>query len=286
MPKRRRNAENVESKTGRQYHIGLAPGEVAPTILLCGDPARARVVAGMFDRVRVERAHREYLTFTGTWRGLPCSVMATGMGPDNTEIAIVELSQVVPRGLTLIRIGSCGALQRHIGIGECVISLGAVRLENTSLAYVVEGYPAVADPEVLLALLDSAAEAKVRAHLGITATAPGFYGAQGRRIPGFPPRFPSIPDDLARMGVSNLEMETSALFTLSTLRGLRAGTVCAVFANRPANKFIPPSKKQAAEIACIRVGLGAVAALARMDAEKARARERVWRPGLRPSRLA
>ncbi|MBI3099424.1 MAG: nucleoside phosphorylase [Planctomycetes bacterium] len=284
MPTRKRTAENVETAGRRQYHIGLAPGEVAPTILLCGDPARAKVVAGMFDRVRVERAQREYLTFTGAYRGLPCSVMATGMGPDNTEIAVVELAQICPRGLTMIRIGSCGALQRHIGIGECVISLGAVRLENTSLAYVVEGYPAVADPEVLMALLDSAADAKVRAHLGLTATAPGFYAAQGRRIDGFPPRFPAIPDDLARMGVSNLEMETSTLFTLSTLRGFRAGTVCAVFANRPANKFIPPSSKHAAELACIRVGLGAVVALARMDAEKRAAGAPVWRPGFRSLR--
>ena len=89
------SAERVRDAEGRQYHIGLAPGEVARYIMLVGDPARATRVAGLFDRVDLERRNREYVTYTGVHQGLPLTVMGTGMGGGPTEIAVVELSQVV-----------------------------------------------------------------------------------------------------------------------------------------------------------------------------------------------
>src|SRR3989338_4256231 len=91
------SAEIVKTAEGRQYHIGLAPGEVAPFILLCGDPARVEKAASLMDEVGKETSHREYVTVTGKYKGVPVSVMATGMGPVNTEIALVELSQVVEK---------------------------------------------------------------------------------------------------------------------------------------------------------------------------------------------
>jgi uridine phosphorylase len=251
-----RNAENVRGKGGRQYHIGLSRGEVAPVVLLCGDPARARRAAAMFDRVRLERANREYLTITGTWKGLPVSVMATGMGTDNTEIAVVELAQISRP--TLIRIGSCGALQPQIPLGAMIVSSGAVRLETTTDWYVPGGFPAVPHLDVSLALLQAARDLRQKTYFGMTATAPGFYGAQARAVPGFRPRFPNLDADLAKVGVLNLEMEASALFVLSSLAGLRAGCVCAAFANRPKNRFIDGAAKSRAEDAVIRVGLRAL----------------------------
>ncbi|MFA4972254.1 MAG: nucleoside phosphorylase [bacterium] len=262
-----KSAEIVSTKEGRQYHIGCAPGDVAPNILLCGDPARAHRVAGYFEEKREPILSREYVTITGIYRKMPMTVMATGMGPDNTEIAVVELSQIVENP-TMIRIGSSGALRKGIELADLVISSGAVRLENTSTQFVVEGYPAVAHYEVMLALLEAARRNRFPHHLGLTATAPGFYGAQARKVPGFPPRDPELPAKLDAMNVANMEMETSCLFTLAQLRGFRAGAVCAIYANRHKNEFIDTEKKDLAEKRCIETGLAAFEVLTMMDSRR------------------
>jgi len=275
------SAERVRDAQGRQYHIGLAPGEVARFIILVGDPARATRVAGLFDRVDLERRNREYVSYTGVHHGLPVTVMGTGMGGGPTEIAVVELCQVVERPV-LIRCGSAGALQPDMQLGDLVISQAALRLENTTRFFVDEGYPAVADPQAVLALAAAAEAGGHRYHIGITATAPGFYGAQGRDIPGFPPRDPDIVARLAAQGVRNLEMETSTLLTLATLRGVVAGAVCAVYATRHDNTFITPEQKDAAELACVTCGLEALHTLHAMDS--ARGARPTWHPGLPLSR--
>jgi uridine phosphorylase len=282
MPKKTfKSAEIVSTAEGRQYHIGCAPGDVAPNILLCGDPARAHRVAEYFTNAKKPVTSREYVTITGKYKGLPMTVMATGMGPDNTEIAFVELSQIV-RHPTFIRIGSSGALNKKIELADLVISTGAVRLENTSTAFVVEGYPAVAHHEVVLSLLEAARAKKFSHHAGLTATASGFYGAQARKVPGFPPRDPELPAKLSAMNVLNLEMETSCLFTLAALSGARAGAVCAIYASRHKNEFIDHKTKDTAESRCIETGLAAFEVLAKLDAAKGK--EKHWVPsmGLRP----
>lgn len=271
------SAERVRDAEGRQYHIALAPGEVARHIILVGDPERARRVAARFERVELERTNREYITITGVHEGLRVSVMGTGMGTGSTEIAVVELCQIVERPV-MIRCGSTGALQPGMRLGDLVVSQGAVRLENTTAYYVEEGYPAVADAQVVLALAAAADAGGHPFHVGITATAPGFYGAQGRAIEGFSPRFPDIVERLARQGVKNLEMETSCLLTLAALRGFPAGAVCAVYATRTDNVFITPAQKDAAELACVSTGLRALHLLDAM--ERARGERPVWHPGL------
>ncbi len=272
-----RSAERVVDSSGRQYHIGVAPGEVASQILLCGDPKRAERVAGLFESVRHEIRNREYVTLTGKYHGREMSVMGTGIGPDNMEIAVIELAQCV-KSSTMIRIGSCGGLQKEIRLGDLVVSTGAVRLENTSTFFVPESYPAVAHHEVVTALLHSCDELGLRHHAGITASAPGFYGAQSRKIPGFPPRDPDIPGSLAKIGVKNMEMEISALLTLASLGNIRAGAVCAVYAQRNHDKFINPKQKDDAELRCIRAGLAAFDKLADMDQWKKKNRKKFWTP--------
>jgi uridine phosphorylase len=280
MPTTFHSADVVRSQEGMQYHIGLKPAEVAQNILLCGDPARASRAAKLFEKVRCERTNREYVTLTGTYHSIPVSIMATGIGPDNTEIAVIELLQLV-KNPVFIRIGSSGGIGKRIKLGDLVISEGAVRLENTSLYFVSEGYPAVANFEVILALVESVEALGATYHLGLTATAPGFYGAQGRMVPGLPqPRFPKLTAELERMNVANLEMETSALLTLASVAGVRAGAVCAIYAERRHNRFIDGELKEKAEMNCIRCGLGALEALSRMDAAKTKARARWWRPSL------
>ncbi len=269
------SAEVVKDAEGRQYHIGVAPGELAPYILLCGDPARAERVAGLFDSVRVERRNREYVTFTGEWQGGELSVMATGIGCDNTEIAVIELAQCADRP-TLLRIGSCGGLQSECAVGQLVVSTGGVRLENTSTFFVPEGHAAVAHHEVVLAMIEACERKGFEYHVGLTATASGFYGAQGREVPGFPPRFANLDEQLGATGVKNLEMESSTLFTLAGMGGMRAGTVCAIYANRLRNEFIETGAKHDAEGRCIETGLEAVRVLRAMDA--ARGSDKFWRP--------
>jgi uridine phosphorylase len=275
---RRESVEVISGTAGRQYHIGLGADDIADNIIAVGDPARAERAAQLFDTVHCERGNREYRTFTGTYRGLPLSVISTGIGCDNTEIAVVEICQL-RHPVTIIRCGSCGALQPDIAIGDLVISSGAVRLENTSTHFVEEGYPAIASHELVLALLKAAAALALPHHLGLTATASGFYGAQGRQVEGFPVRDEGLLDRLARQGVKNFEMESSTLFTLASLRGFRAATVCAVFASRPANRFIQARAKTAAELAAIRTALHAFEIVEAMDRQKGAAP--FWLPDLK-----
>ncbi len=277
-----RSATNPQGSEARQYHIGLRPGDVAPSILLVGDPRRAeRIAEELLEGYGEPSCEREFVTFTGRYRGLPVSVMGTGMSAANTEIAVVELCNCFddPTKIAIVRAGSSGALKAHIGLGDLIISQAAYRLEDTSTWFVGPGYPASAHPEAVMALAWAAQDLGVRHHLGITATAAGFYGAQGRELPGFPVRDPDVQRRLAKEGVSNLEMETSALLTLASIRGFRAGSVCAAYANRALDSFIAEEDKLPAEARTVKVGLEA---LVRMD-RFARARgegHSLWHPGL------
>lgn len=261
------SSEIVKDETGKQYHIGLGRDDISDKIVIVGDPERAKRVADYFETVRVSAQNREYVSFTGTYKGFELTVLSTGIGCDNTEIAVVELCQLrFP--LTIIRCGSCGALQPDIEIGDLVISSGALRLENTSTFFVEEGYPAIASHEVILALLKSATDEHFPHHFGITATASGFYGAQGRQIPGFPVKNEGLLDGLTKQGIKNFEMESSTLFTLASLRGFRAGTVCVAFASRSRNEFIEPERKHEAESRAIKTSLRAFEILNKMDEQK------------------
>ena len=263
----------------RQYHIGLGPGELAEYILLPGDPDRTARIAARFDDVELERRNREFATVTGTYRGQRVSVVSTGIGTDNVEIVVAEVLAITQRP-TFIRVGSCGALQPEIALGDVIISTGAVRLETTTSYFVHDGYPAVAHPEAVFALIEAAERVGVRAHVGITATAPGFFGAQGRPIPQLPIRYPDLAQELARQRVLNFEMEASALLILAGLARCRAGVVCGVFAQRTTGEFVSGAAKDRAESNCVETGLESITILAAMDQQRERAGADRWRPSL------
>jgi len=263
----------------RQYHIGLGPGELADYILLPGDQDRVAKVAARFDSIEREHRHREFASASGTYRGQRVSVVSTGIGTDNVEIVVAEILAIVERP-TFIRIGSCGALQPGMELGDLVISTGAVRLETTSAWFVHDGYPAVADYEALLALSEAAASLGHRYHVGLTATSPGFFGAQGRPIPQLPIRYPDLAEDMARQGVLNFEMEASALLVLAALARCRAGVVCAVYAKRTTGDFVVGEAKERAEAACVETGLEGLRILAQLDRQKRAAGAERWRPSL------
>jgi uridine phosphorylase len=253
---------------GRFYHIDCGPGDLAPYILTSGDPARAKKLARLFDRVEITRRYREFATYTGTYRGVPVSALATGIGVDNTTIAVIEAAQCVSPA-TFIRLGSCGALQPGIAPGDLVITARALRDEQTTRYYAPAEQPAEAHPAVFEALVQAARELGAPHHVGLTCTTADFYGGQGRQAPGFPILDNNKLARLQEAGVLNLEMEMSAYLTLaavSTYR-LRAGGVCVVLVNRltGASLFASPRRRRDSERRLLEVGLRAVEILATRD---------------------
>jgi uridine phosphorylase len=263
----------------RQYHIGLGPGELAEYILLPGDPDRTARIASRLENIEIEQRHREFASVTGTYRDLRVSVVSTGIGTDNVEITVAEILAITDRP-TFVRVGSCGSLQPEAALGDLIVSTGAVRLEATTSYFVHDGYPAVADYEAVAALIEAGHRLGHRTHVGLTATAPGFFGAQGRPIPQLPIRYPDLAEDMARQRVMNFEMEASALMVLATLAGCRAGVVCAVYAQRTTGAFIEGAAKDQAESDCVETGLEALRILAAMDRQKRDAGTERWRPSL------
>ena len=248
----------------RQYHIALERGELAEYILLVGDPGRVARVAARFDSIEVERSNREITTATGIYQGMRVSAMSTGMGPDNIEIVLAEVLEITDAP-TFIRAGSSGGNLPETQPGDLVVSTGAVRLENTTDFYVHPGYPAIAHRDVVWALEAACRELGVRYHVGLTATASGFYAPQGRAMRALPVRYPELAEELRHQRVANFEMESSALFVLSSLAGLRAGTVCTVFAQRIEGTFLEGAAKEAAEERCVDAGLAGIHLLWQLD---------------------
>jgi uridine phosphorylase len=192
---------------------------------------------------------------------------------------VAEILAITERP-TFVRVGSCGALQPEMGLGDLVITTGAVRLESTTSFFVHDGFPAVADYEAVAALIEAAERLGYRYHVGVTATAPGFFGAQGRPMPQLPIRYPDLAEEMARQRVMNFEMEASALLVLASLARCRAGVVCAVYANRTTGVFVSGDAKDAAEAACIETGLEGLLVLAEMDRQKRASGTDRWRPSL------
>lgn len=263
----------------RQYHIGLGPGDLAEYILLPGDQDRVARIAARLDSIESQHRHREFASVTGSYRGLRLSVLSTGIGSDNVEIVLAEVLAITKRP-TFIRVGSCGSLQPEIELGDLVITSGAVRLETTTSYFVHDGYPAVAHYEAVAALVEAAARLGHRVHVGITATAPGFFGAQGRPIPQLPIRYPDLAGEMTRQRVVNFEMEASAVLVLATLADCRAGVVCTVYANRTTGAFVEGEAQDRAEASCVETGLESLLILAEMDRQKREAATDRWRPSL------
>lgn len=213
----------------RQFHIGVAPGEVSSVALLPGDPFRVPLIGEFLDDV-VEVAHnREHRTIVGSYKGRRITATSTGMGCPSTAIAVEELARV---GVTsFIRVGSSAGLQPGIDPGDLLVSEGSLRNDGTTAAYAHPGYPAVPDLELTSALVRHAdriaSEHGVASHRGISASDDAFYAET-----------PEWIAQLNRLGVLNVEMEASAMFVVARLRGLRAGMVCACSSNLVAGRSL------------------------------------------------
>ncbi|MDZ7702024.1 MAG: nucleoside phosphorylase [Halobacteriales archaeon] len=260
-----------------QYHLKLREGEVAPTVLLPGDPDRVDVITGLWDAAEAVSSNREYRTATGSVHDTPISVTSTGIGSPSAAIAVEELARVGAD--TFIRVGSCGAIQPEMSLGDLVITTGVVRQEGTTHEYVREDYPAVADDRVVGALVAAAERLGYDYHVGLTMSTDAFYAGQARE--GFggyeAPGTDALLEQLRTANVKNIEMEASAVLTLATLYGLRAGAVCSVFADRNTGEFRTEGESRAAETASLAASL-----LADMDEQVAEAGADRWHPGLGP----
>ncbi len=273
MPVNWKSNADAPEMDGVQYHIQCRRGDVAPYVLLPGDPGRTDMIAGTWDEARFVASNREHRTFTGTTGGAPVSVTSTGMGGPSTSIAIEELLRV--GATTFIRLGTCGAIQEGIGCGDLIVNTAAVRHDGASAMYVEPSYPAAADWEVTLALIEACERLGARYHVGVTCSTGSFHCGQGR--PGyrgyFQSSFEHIVDDMRRARVLNFEMEAATLFTLGGLYGFRAGCVCVVVANRVTNEMLSAPLEPAVEVCDL-----AVQILCQRDARTRAAGKKRWSP--------
>ena len=213
----------MAQETQKKYHVGLAAGDVGQYVLVPGDPFRTPLIAKHLDGAREVAFSREYRTFTGKVDGVPVSAMSSGMGGPSVAIGVEELAELGVH--TFLRVGTCGAAQPEIKMGDLVIAIGSVRSEGTPNGYVPPEYPAIASLDVVNALVDAASAAKVPYHVGVIRSVDALYSDL---VPDRMPRPHHLREELdmwSRAGILSNDMESSTLFIVTRLRKLRAGTI-------------------------------------------------------------
>jgi uridine phosphorylase len=267
---------HAKPSSGKQYHIACARGDLAEYLLVPGDPDRVPRIARFWDTAKDVSSNREFHSYTGKYKGVPVSALSSGIGPACMSIAVNEAANIGVN--TFIRVGSTGAIQPDINCGEVIICSAAVRLDYTSNCYIIPEYPAAANYEVLLALIEAAENLGIsNYHVGVTATTADFYAGQSRstKLSGTSEMANLLPT-LQKAQVLNLEMETATLYTLASLHGLRAGAVLAVFNSQLTSEF----KAGAGEENAIKIANEAFLILHRWDSVKKKSRKRWLYPSL------
>lgn len=263
-------SELVLNTDGSIYHLKLHPEELAHDIIVVGDPGRVPSISRHFDRIEMERQNREICTHTGFIGSKRLTVLSTGMGTDNIDIVINELDALVNIDLTkrevkakhtalnIIRLGTSGALQPDIPVDSTVVSSHGIGIDG--MLYYYKDLKKIYDPAMTEAFISQcqwdnnfptpyavAASDKLFQQfggdhlIGITATAPGFYGPQGRKL-RLDTAHPDLNQAIADFSfegkrIVNFEMETSALYGLGKLLGHHTLTICAIIANRVSKTY-------------------------------------------------
>jgi len=265
---------------GAIYHIGIQPENLSDKVILVGDPGRVETISNKFERVDFKHAHRELTTHTGWYKNKRLSVLSTGMGTDNIDIVMTELdalanvdlkkmeSKPEHKTLTLVRIGTCGAIQEDIPVGSPIASKQGFGFDGLLQFYEHNAqnyedlvahfvkftgwgerlpYPYCYPADEIL--LKTIAFDMVQ---GITASAPGFFGPQGRVVRA-PLAFPHLNEKIEAFSfqnqrIKNLEMECSAIYGLGNLLGHRTLTVCLAIANRVTHQFLKEYNKEMDEL--------------------------------------
>lgn len=264
-------SELIVNADGSIFHLHLLPEQLADDVILVGDPGRVALVSKHFDNIECKVQNREFVTHTGTYKGRRISVLATGIGTDNIDIVMNELDALanidlksrVPknehRTLNLLRIGTSGGLQEDIEIGTFLLTETAVGFDGLLNFYrrrddacnldMEEKFvkhmtwnPRLANPYFVDGSKHFLEKFGNEFRRGITISAPGFYGPQGREL-RLEIQDREINDKIRSFRyngryITNYEMESSAIFGLSKLLGHNAGTVCLIIANRYAKHFV------------------------------------------------
>lgn len=249
----------------KKYHVGLAPGEVGQYVLVPGDPGRTPMIAKYLDGAREVAFNREYRTFTGSLEGTKVSTISSGIGGPSVAIMVEELNELGVH--TFVRVGTCGAAQPEIKMGDLVIGIGSVRSEGTPNGYVPLEYPAIASLDVVNALAEAAKAAGVPHHVGVIRSVDALYSDL---LPDLMPR-PNVREELemwSRAGILSNDMESSTLFVVARLRKLRAGTInlCVDELGAGEIKHLDPSYMDR----MLKVAVDAVRRLIKQDASAAK----------------
>lgn len=259
-------SELILNKDGSIYHLNLLPEDLADCVILVGDPDRVPLVSRYFDRIEIRKQKRELVTHTGYVGNKRISVISSGMGVGGVDIAMNELDALANidfktrtvksdiRSLQIIRLGTCGSLQKHTPIDSIVVSERALGLDGLANFYDInysndetrfrqviidkfDGHPAiqqcyVVEGDAALTNLFRGSEAVI----GTTVTTGGFYAAQGRVIRA-QLKIKDFIEKLQQLNMTNFEMETAAIFALAKVLGHRASSACVVVANRAAQEY-------------------------------------------------
>jgi uridine phosphorylase len=248
-----------------QYHIHCAPGDVGRYVILPGDPGRCPAIAKYFDDPKQVAYNREYNVYTGTLLGEKVSVCSTGIGGPSAVIAIEELTAIGAD--TFLRVGTCGGIRLDVQSNDVVVATGAVRHEGASREYAPIEFPAVADYEVLTALVDAAKNLGKPWHAGVVQCKDSFYG---QHSPGRMPVSYELEakwEAWKRLGVLASEMESAALFTAAAALGVRCGSVFHVVWNQERQKAgLDQAESEDVELS-IKVGVEALKLLIQRDRE-------------------
>ncbi|MFB6086475.1 MAG: nucleoside phosphorylase [Halodesulfurarchaeum sp.] len=203
---------------GKQPHLQVEADELNDIALLPGDPGRVDRIAGHCENPTTVAENREYKVVNATHEGVDLTIVSTGIGSPSAAIAVEELERVGVK--TVIRVGTIGALQADIEIGDMIVATGASKDEGTSKRYERTEYPAVPDYDVLTALVDAAEERDEAVHVGPIATDDAFYAETDAYV-----------ESWEASGILAVEMEAAAIFTLARRKGMNAGAICTVDGN-------------------------------------------------------
>ena len=221
--------------SNKEYHIGVGKGDVGEYVILPGDPKRCAPIAKYFDEPVLVGDSREFVTYTGYLDGVKVSVTSTGIGGPSASIAMEELVKCGAR--TFIRVGTCGGMDINVKGGDLVIASGAIRFEGTSKEYAPIEFPAVADIEIVNALIKASKKLQFNYHVGVVQCKDSFYGQH--RPETLPNSFELINkwDAWVKLGTKASEMESAALFVVASYLGVRCGSVLLAVANQDRAKL-------------------------------------------------
>lgn len=223
------------AEEGMQYHLGIRDGDVGKYVILPGDPKRCAKIAAYLDGAEKIADNREFMTYTGKLDGVPVSVTSTGIGGPSAAIALEEL--VKAGAETFLRVGTCGGMQPEVKSGDLIIASGAVRMEGTSREYAPIEFPATADFELVSALREAAENLGFPAHTGIVQSKDSFYGQHEPEKMPVSYELQQKWEAWKRLGCLASEMETAAVFVVSSYLHVRAGSVLLTIANQEREKL-------------------------------------------------